>query len=47
MVLSTEEIKGALFSLNKIGALEPDGFDAFLFQHYWDVVQQDMVRVVM
>jgi hypothetical protein len=41
------EIKAVVFSLNKDGAPGPDGFGAFFFQHYWDIVKNDVVNAVL
>jgi hypothetical protein len=41
------EIKAAFFSLNKDSAPGPDGFGAFFFQHYWDIVKNDVVNAVL
>jgi hypothetical protein len=47
MIPSDEEIKNAVFSLNKDSALGPDGYVAFFFQHYWEIVHEDVVKVVL
>jgi hypothetical protein len=47
MLPSTEEIKAAVFSLNKDSAPGPDGFGAFFFQHYWDIVHKEVVNAVL
>lgn len=44
MVPTLKEIKGVFFSLNRDGSIGPDGFGAFFFQLYWEVIQEDMVR---
>lgn len=44
---SRMEIKHAVFDLNKEGAPGPDGFGAFFFQTYWDIVQNDVVNDVL
>jgi hypothetical protein len=41
------EIKADVFSLNKDSAPGPDGFGAFFFQHYWDIVKNDVVNAVL
>jgi len=38
MLLSIEEIKVAVFSLNNEGAPSPGGFGASFFHHYWDII---------
>lgn len=44
---SFDEIKNAIFSLNKDSAPGPDGFGAIFFQTYWDIINQDVYKVVM
>lgn len=44
---SSEEIKKAVFSMHPSKALGLDGMTAFFFQTYWDVIGQDVYRVVM
>ncbi|MCH94435.1 RNA-directed DNA polymerase (Reverse transcriptase), partial [Trifolium medium] len=46
MIPSSLEIKNAVFELNKDGAPGPDGFGAFFFQTYWDIIQHDVVNAV-
>jgi hypothetical protein len=46
MIPSPSEIKNAVFELNKEGAPGPDGFGAFFFQTYWDIINHDVVNVV-
>lgn len=41
------EIKNAVFDLNKDGALGPDGFGAFFFQTYWDIISLDVTNAVI
>jgi hypothetical protein len=47
MLPSHDEIKSAIFALNKDGAPGPDGFGAFFYQHYWDIVQVDVYNAVL
>jgi hypothetical protein len=47
MLPSNDEIKSAVFALNKDSAPGPDGFGAFFFQHYWDIVQVDVFNAVL
>ncbi|CAJ2652147.1 unnamed protein product [Trifolium pratense] len=47
MLPSKEEIKTAVFDLNKDGAPGPDGFGAFFYQTYWDIIQNDVVSAVL
>ncbi|XP_024630529.1 uncharacterized protein [Medicago truncatula] len=47
MLPSHEEIRNAVFSLNKESAPRPDGFRAFFFQTYWDIVQREVIDAVL
>jgi hypothetical protein len=47
MLPSYEEIKNAVFSLNKDSAPGPDGYGAFFYQTYWEIIHQDVVNVVL
>lgn len=42
MLPSSSEIKNVVFSLNKDGAPGPDGFGAFFFQTYWDIIRSEV-----
>jgi hypothetical protein len=42
-----EEIKAAVFNLNKDGAPGPDGFGAFLFQTYWEIIHKELIDAIM
>ncbi|CAJ2645220.1 unnamed protein product [Trifolium pratense] len=44
---SLSEIHNAVFSLNKDGAPGPDGFGAFFFQTYWNIVKDDVSNAVL
>jgi exonuclease III len=44
---SIAEIRNAVFGLNKDGAPGPDGFGAFFFQNYWDIVHKDVEDAVL
>lgn len=44
---SSEEIKNAVFSMNRDSAPRPDGFGAFFFQKFWDIVEKDVYNAVM
>jgi hypothetical protein len=44
---SYSEIKAAVFALNKDSAPGPNGFGAFFFQNYWDIVKNDVTNVVL
>jgi hypothetical protein len=43
MLPSKEEIKNAIFDLNKDSAPGPDGFGAYFYQTYWDIIQIEVV----
>ncbi|XP_058776557.1 uncharacterized protein LOC131650867 [Vicia villosa] len=43
---SAEEIHNAIFSLNADSAPGPDGFGAYFFQKYWDVIKLDVINAV-
>ncbi|GAU19900.1 hypothetical protein TSUD_95050 [Trifolium subterraneum] len=47
MLPSAMEIKNAVFSMNKDGAPGPDGFGAFFFQTYWDIIKTDVIEAVL
>jgi hypothetical protein len=44
---SIQEIKAAVYALNKDSAPGPDGFGAFFFHHYWDTVKTDLSNAVL
>ncbi|GAU48962.1 hypothetical protein TSUD_406700 [Trifolium subterraneum] len=47
MLSSHQEIKAAVFALNKDSAPSSDGFGAFFFQHYWEIVKLEVYNVVL
>jgi hypothetical protein len=47
MLPSHQEIKAAVFALNKDSAPGPDGFGAFFFQHFWDIIHTDVINAVL
>ncbi|WJX12769.1 hypothetical protein P8452_03227 [Trifolium repens] len=44
---SHSEIKSVVFALNRDSAPGPDGFGAFFFQHYWEIVKNDVFNAVL
>lgn len=44
---SAEEAKFAVFSMNGCGAPGPDGFGGCFYQTYWDIVSEDVYKVVL
>lgn len=42
-----QEIKVVVFSLNKDSAPGPDGFGAFFFQSYWQIISKDVIKAVL
>ncbi|PNX96059.1 ribonuclease H [Trifolium pratense] len=44
---SIVEIKNAVFAMNKNGAPGPDGFGAFFYQTYWDIIKEDVCNAVL
>jgi len=47
ILLSMEEVRNVVFSLNKEGAPGPDGFVAYFFQTYWSIIQSDVFNAVI
>jgi hypothetical protein len=43
---SMEEISNALFQIGPLEAPSPDGFPARFFQRNWEVLRDDVIRVV-
>jgi len=44
---SQDEIKAAVFNLDKDSAPGPDGFGAFFFQFFWDTIKTDVCNAVL
>jgi len=42
-----DEVHNVIFSLNNDSAPGPDGFGAIFFQTYWEIIKQDVYKVVM
>jgi hypothetical protein len=40
---SLEEVKESMFGSNASGASGPDGFSFAFYQHFWSVVQDDLL----
>ncbi|WJX32857.1 hypothetical protein P8452_21136 [Trifolium repens] len=47
MLPSSSEIHNAIFSMNSQSAPGPDGFGAYFFQTYWDIVKDDVIKAVL
>jgi hypothetical protein len=47
MLPSHSKIKSAVFALNADSAPGPDGFGAYFYQHYWDIVHSDVISSVL
>ena len=47
MLPSRQEIKAVVFAINQESAPSPDGFGAFFYQTYWDIIKDDVVKVVL
>ncbi|GAU50480.1 hypothetical protein TSUD_409650 [Trifolium subterraneum] len=47
LIPSRDEIKNAVFSLNKDSAPGPDGYGAFFYQKYWEIIHDDVVKAVL
>ena len=47
MIPSKEEIKNAIFAMNKDGSPGPDGFGAFFYQTYWDVIKDEVSNAIL
>jgi hypothetical protein len=41
-----DELKEAVFGSNASGALGPDGFTFALYQHFWDIIQTDLMLLI-
>jgi hypothetical protein len=44
---SHDEIKAAVFALNKDSAPGPDGFGAYFFQFFWEIIKNDVINAVL
>ncbi|MCH89944.1 RNA-directed DNA polymerase (Reverse transcriptase), partial [Trifolium medium] len=44
---SHQEIKAAVFALNKDSAPGPDGFGAFFYHQYWETIKNDVFNAVL
>ena len=47
MLPSTEEIKNVVFSMNRNSAPGPDGFGAFFYQTYWEIIREDVNAAIL
>lgn len=43
---SMDEVKVAVFSLNKDAAAGPDGCSALFFQYCWDIIKNDLLEAI-
>lgn len=41
-----EEVKHTIFSLKRSSSYNLDGFSSLFYQHYWEIVKQDVYRIV-
>ena len=44
--ISKKEVKYAVMGMSSFKAPRPDGFQPFFFKNYWDIVGDDVWRVV-
>ena len=44
--VTMEEVKTAVFHMNSFKALGPDGFQAFFFKEYWEIIGLDVWKMV-
>ncbi|WRX28180.1 Reverse transcriptase domain - like 10, partial [Theobroma cacao] len=44
---SMQEIKEAVFNINKDSVAGPDGFTSFFYQQCWDIIKQDLLKAVL
>jgi len=47
MLPSHMEIKAAVFALNRDSSPGPDGFGAFFFQFFWNIIKEDVCKAVL
>lgn len=45
-VPSMEEVRRAVFSWNGSSACGPDGFSGLFYQHCWDIIGMDVLKMV-
>ncbi|XP_071727934.1 uncharacterized protein [Rutidosis leptorrhynchoides] len=45
-VVSTEEIKSAMFDINDVKSLGPDGYSAAFFKKAWEIIGEDVVKAI-
>ncbi|KAI5424849.1 hypothetical protein KIW84_030873 [Lathyrus oleraceus] len=41
-----EEIKGVMFRMYKKSAPDPNGFEGFFCQTFWDIIKHDVIRFI-
>lgn len=47
MMPSHQEIKAAVFALKKDSAPGPDGYGAYFYQFFWEIVKEDVFKAVL
>lgn len=45
-IVTQEEVRLTIFQLGKSRALGPDGFNGLFYQHYWEILKQDVFSSV-
>ncbi|EOY31736.1 Uncharacterized protein TCM_038852 [Theobroma cacao] len=45
--LTIQEVKEAVFAIDKDSIAEPDGFSSFFYQHCWDILANDLIAAVL
>ncbi|WRX25707.1 Reverse transcriptase domain - like 10 [Theobroma cacao] len=44
---SLQEVKEAVFNINKDSVASPDGFSSFFYQYCWDIIKHDLLNAVL
>jgi len=45
--VTADEVKQAVFQMDPDKSPGPDGFNAFFFQSYWDIIREDTTKAVL